>query len=59
MEGKTEWVELRITSYEDGKFEAYEALTGRLCGGSWEAVRNWAENILAETETEIKGRQGR
>jgi len=54
MKVTADWMELRVKQYEDGSFEAYEALTDTRCEGDWERVRNWIENFLATTETAIQ-----
>ena len=41
-----DWLELRVRQFDDGTFEAYEALTDDRKEGTWKEVRRWIENEL-------------
>ena len=54
MKVKADWLDLKVTEYEDGRFEAHEALTNTSHEGDWESICGWIEKLLASTEAEIE-----
>ena len=58
MKVKADWLDLKVTEYEDGSFEAYEALTNSSHEGDWESICRWIENLLNSTEIETKQTEG-
>ena len=48
-----DWLDLSVKAYDDGTYEAYEALQGDRYEGNWPQVRRWIERLLDTTETEI------
>lgn len=59
MKVKDEWLELRVKRYEDGKFQAYEALTDeRFDSANWTEVQQWIINLLDNVSLKIEEMTG-
>lgn len=49
------WLDLKVNCYEDGNYEAYEALSdSRFETGSWSAMRQWLRDLIENTTSEIE-----
>jgi hypothetical protein len=48
------WLDLKVNQYEDGNFEAYEALGDeRFESDNWQDIQDWIENILDQIAQKI------
>ena len=55
MKKTEEWLELKVARYEDGNYEAYEALTDRRFETSdWGAMRQWLRDLINDTTLEVE-----
>ena len=51
------WLKLKVDKYEDGNYEAYEALAdSRKESTNWEDIADWLHNLIDETTKEISTR---
>ncbi len=49
------WLELKVDKYEDGNYEAYEAMTDtRIESADWEDIAKWLHRLIDETTEEIE-----
>ena len=49
------WLELKVNRYEDGNYEAYEALSDSRCESSnWSTIRQWLQNLIDDTTLEVE-----
>ena len=55
MKVTEEWLDLSVKRYEDGNYEAYEALTDRRREtDNWPAMRQWLRDLIDETTLEVE-----
>ena len=52
MKVTTEWIDLTIKEYEDGKLEAYESIGDESREGDWATIKNWVMRLLDRVEQE-------
>ena len=49
------WLDLKVNRYEDGNYEAYEALSdSRFETENWSAMRQWLRNLIKDITFEIE-----
>ena len=52
------WIELKVNKYEDGNYEAYEALTDRRFETkNWSSMRQWLRELIDDTTLEVEARE--
>lgn len=52
------WLELKVNRYEDGNYEAYEALSdSRFETSNWPAMRQWLWDLIDDTTSEVEAKQ--
>jgi len=55
MKVTEEWLDLEVKRYEDGNYEAYEALTDqRKETDNWNAMRQWLRGLIDDTTREVE-----
>ncbi len=54
MKVTTEWIDLTIKEYEDGKLEAYESIENESCEGDWDTIKKWVIRLLDRIDIEAK-----
>jgi len=59
MRVKADWLDLKIREYDDGQFEAYEALTDERCAGTLTEVLEFARSLLEETNFTVAKAEGK
>ena len=54
------WLDLKVNRYEDGNYEAYEALSdSQYETSNWCAMRQWLRQLIDDTTCEIEASQAR
>ena len=49
------WLELKVNRYEDGNYEAYEALSdSRKETKNWSTMRQWLRDLIDDTTLEVE-----
>lgn len=53
-----EWIDLKVNRYEDGNYEAYEALSdSRFETGDWSSMRQWLRELIDDTTLEVEAQR--
>jgi len=49
------WLDLKVNRYEDGEYEAVEALSDtHYVTPNWSAMRQWLRQLIDDTTTEVE-----
>lgn len=48
------WLDLKVNRYEDGNYEAYEALSdSRYETDNWSSMHQWLRRLIEDTSSEV------
>ena len=54
------WLDLKVNRYEDGKYEAYEALSdSQYETANWNSMRLWLKRLIEDTSSDVYAKQER
>lgn len=55
MKVTEEWLDLRVKRYEDGNYEAYEALgDSRFETDNWDEMKRWLRTLINNVTLEVE-----